>query len=51
VESKRTRTAEGLPYCLAMVPLMRRWGPWRGSAAALGVWGVVAAGGYWLVLA
>jgi uncharacterized membrane protein (GlpM family) len=38
-------------YCLAAVALMRRWGTWRGAAAALAVWGVVAACGYGLVLA
>jgi uncharacterized membrane protein (GlpM family) len=25
-------------YCLAAVPLLRRWGAWRGSLAALLVW-------------
>jgi len=38
-------------YCLAAVPLIRRWGAWRGSAAALGAWTVVAFAGYLLVLA
>jgi hypothetical protein len=38
-------------YCVAVVPLIRRWGPWRGSVAALGVWGVIAGVGYGLVLA
>jgi hypothetical protein len=33
-------------YCLAAVPLIKAWGAWRGSAAALGVWAVVAAVGY-----
>jgi hypothetical protein len=32
-------------YCLAAVPLVRRWGAWRGSAAALLAWGSVAAAG------
>jgi uncharacterized membrane protein (GlpM family) len=38
-------------YCLAVVPLLRRWGAWRGSFAALAVWLLVAASGYLLVLA
>jgi hypothetical protein len=38
-------------YCVVVVPLIGRWGPWRGSVAALGVWGAVAAAGYGLVLA
>ena len=29
-------------YCLAAVPLLRRWGAWRGSLAALLVWTVTA---------
>jgi uncharacterized membrane protein (GlpM family) len=29
-------------YCLAAVPLLRRWGAWRGSLAALLVWAVTA---------
>jgi hypothetical protein len=33
-------------YCLLAVPLVRRWGAWRGSAAALAGWAVVAAAGY-----
>ena len=37
-------------YCLAAVPLIRLWGAWRGSAAALGVWTVVAAVGYGVAL-
>ncbi len=37
-------------YCLAAVPLIKAWGAWRGSAAALGVWAAVAALGYLLVL-
>jgi uncharacterized protein DUF3147 len=37
-------------YCLAVVPLLRRLGAWRGSFAALGVWAVVAALGYAVVL-
>jgi uncharacterized membrane protein (GlpM family) len=37
-------------YCLVVVPLVGRWGAWRGSLAALVVWMVVAAIGYALVL-
>jgi Protein of unknown function (DUF3147) len=37
-------------YCVAAVPLMRRWGAWRGSAAALAAWAVTAVLGYALVL-
>jgi hypothetical protein len=37
-------------YCLAAVPLVKAWGAWRGSAAALGVWAAIAAVGYGLVL-
>jgi hypothetical protein len=37
-------------YCLAAVPLVRRFGAWKGSAAALTVWGVVSAIGYAAVL-
>jgi len=37
-------------YCLLAIPLVRRWGAWRGSAAALVGWGVVAAVGYAVVL-
>ena len=37
-------------YCLAAVPLVRRFGAWKGSAAALAVWAVVAAAGYAAVL-
>jgi hypothetical protein len=37
-------------YCLAAVPLMRRWGAWRGSTAALGAWAVTASAGYALAL-
>jgi hypothetical protein len=37
-------------YCLLAIPLVRRWGPWAGSAAALAGWGVVAAVGYAVVL-
>jgi len=33
-------------YCLAAVPLLRRFGAWRGSLAALLVWGLVAGVGY-----
>src|SRR4051794_5211415 len=36
-------------YCLAAVPLVRRWGAWWGSAAALVAWGIVAALGYAVV--
>ncbi|ETK30610.1 hypothetical protein [Microbispora sp. ATCC PTA-5024] len=36
-------------YCVAAVPLVRRWGAWRGALAALTVWGAVAAAGYGLV--
>jgi uncharacterized membrane protein (GlpM family) len=32
-------------YCLAAVPLVGRWGAWRGSVAALLAWGSVAAVG------
>jgi hypothetical protein len=38
-------------YCLAAVPLVRRFGAWKGSAGAVTVWAVVAAIGYALVLA
>jgi hypothetical protein len=38
-------------YCLAAVPLIRRFGPWRGSAAALAAWALTAAAGYAAVLA
>jgi uncharacterized membrane protein (GlpM family) len=38
-------------YCLAAVPLVRRFGAWTGSATALLVWGIVAAAGYRAVLA
>ena len=37
-------------YCVAAVPLLRRWGAWRGSAAALGAWAVTALLGYLLVM-
>ncbi|WP_213450443.1 DUF3147 family protein [Rhizomonospora bruguierae] len=37
-------------YCVVAVALLRRWGVWRGSAAALGAWVVTAALGYLLVL-
>lgn len=37
-------------YCLAAVPLVRRFGAWKGSATALTVWAVVAAIGYAAVL-
>ncbi|WP_185949760.1 DUF3147 family protein [Microbispora sp. KK1-11] len=33
-------------YCLIAVPLLTRWGAWRGALAALAVWGVVVAAGY-----
>ncbi|MBD3145376.1 DUF3147 family protein [Microbispora bryophytorum] len=33
-------------YCLITVPLVRRWGVWRGALAALAVWGVAVAAGY-----
>jgi uncharacterized membrane protein (GlpM family) len=29
-------------YCVAAVPLLRRWGTWRGSLAALLVWAISA---------
>jgi hypothetical protein len=38
-------------YCVAAVPLLRRFGAWRGSAAALGAWAVAAALGYAVVFA
>jgi uncharacterized membrane protein (GlpM family) len=38
-------------YCLAAVPLVRRFGAWKGSAGALVVWAAVAAAGYSVVLA
>jgi hypothetical protein len=37
-------------YCVVAVPLLRRWGAWRGSAAALVAWAGTAAIGYALVL-
>lgn len=37
-------------YCVAAVPLLRRWGAWRGSATALLAWAATAALGYALVL-
>ena len=37
-------------YCLLAIPLVGRWGPWAGSAAALVGWGAVAAVGYAVVL-
>jgi len=37
-------------YCLAAVPLIKAWGAWRGSAAALAAWAVTAGLGYLLVL-
>jgi len=33
-------------YCLLAAPLVRRWGAWRGPAAALAGWAVVAAAGF-----
>jgi Protein of unknown function (DUF3147) len=43
--------ASFVAYCLVVVPLCRRLGTWRGSAAALTVWGAVAAAGYLAALA
>ncbi len=37
-------------YCLVAVPLLGRWGAWRGSVAALGVWGLLAGCGYLTVM-
>jgi uncharacterized membrane protein (GlpM family) len=37
-------------YCLAAVPLVRRFGAWKGSATALLIWAAVAAAGYSVVL-
>jgi hypothetical protein len=37
-------------YCLLAISLVRRLGPWVGSAAALVGWGLVAAIGYAVVL-
>jgi hypothetical protein len=37
-------------YCLLAVVLVRRWGAWTGSLAALLGWGVVATVGYLVVL-
>jgi Protein of unknown function (DUF3147) len=37
-------------YCLAAVPLIRRFGAWKGSAGAILVWGAVSAIGYAAVL-
>jgi len=37
-------------YCLAAVPFIKAWGAWRGCAAALGVWAIVAAVGYGVAL-
>src|SRR4051794_28732978 len=39
-----------LVYCLAAVPLIRHWGAWRGSVAALGAWALVSGLGYALVV-
>jgi uncharacterized membrane protein (GlpM family) len=33
-------------YCLAVLPLVSRWGAWRGSAAALVSWALAATVGY-----
>jgi hypothetical protein len=33
-------------YCVLAVPLVRRWGAWKGSAGALAGWAVVAAAGF-----
>ncbi len=38
-------------YCALAVPLLRRWGTWRGTGGALVAWAVTAALGYLLVLA
>jgi hypothetical protein len=38
-------------YCLAAVPLIRRFGAWKGSGGALLAWGAVSAAGYAVVLA
>ena len=37
-------------YCLATAPLVRRFGPWKGSVGALLVWAAVAGVGYSVVL-
>jgi Protein of unknown function (DUF3147) len=37
-------------YCVAAVPLVRRYGAWKGSAAALVVWAAAAGAGYAAVL-
>jgi hypothetical protein len=37
-------------YCLVAVPLLRLWGAWRGSLAALVAWAVTAGLGYALVM-
>jgi uncharacterized membrane protein (GlpM family) len=37
-------------YCLAAVPLVRRFGAWRGSAGALLIWAAIGAAGYSVVL-
>jgi hypothetical protein len=36
-------------YCLVVVPLVKAWGPWRGSAGALAAWALVVTAGYLLV--
>ena len=33
-------------YCLIAVPLLRRWGAWRGALAALVLWAAAVAVGY-----
>lgn len=38
-------------YCLVAVPLLRRWGAWRGSAGALVIWALAAVAGYLVVFA
>jgi hypothetical protein len=38
-------------YCLAAVPLVRRFGGWKGSIGALAVWAVASGIGYAAVLA
>jgi hypothetical protein len=38
-------------YCLTAVPLIRRYGAWKGSGGALLAWAAVSAAGYATVLA
>ena len=38
-------------YCLVAVPLIRRYGAWKGSGGALVAWAALAALGYAVVLA